>query len=48
MFMLILSCIFSHSPVAIVQSDAAAIDAVYIPQGYTGFIVAAPFDQQVF
>lgn len=41
------SCVISQ-PIAIVSVDYSETEFVYIPEGYTGFIVAAPFDQEVF
>ena len=46
-FLYLVSC-FYRIPVPIVIADTSNIDAVYIPAGYSDFIVAAPFDQEVF
>ena len=41
------SCV-ARQPVAVVEIDYSETEFVYIPEGHTGFIVAAPFEQKVF
>jgi hypothetical protein len=41
------SCVI-REPIAIVSIDYSETEFLYIPEGHTGFIVAAPFDQEVF
>ena len=41
------SCAISQ-PIAIVSVDYSETEFIYVPEGHTGFIVAAPFDQEVF
>jgi hypothetical protein len=43
----LISCAI-RQPVAVVVIDYSETEFVYIPEGHTGFIVAAPFDQEVF
>jgi hypothetical protein len=42
-----ISCVFNQ-PLAIVEVDRNNIEGIYIPAGYNGFIVAAPFSEHVF
>ena len=40
-----------HTPVALdpdVEVPAGEIEAIFIPAGYTGPVVAAPFNEEVF
>lgn len=43
----LLSCVL-HQPLAIVEVDRDNIEGIYIPAGYSGFIVAAPFSDSAF
>jgi hypothetical protein len=49
MFILALfSCVTRYEPIANVAIDYSETEFIYIPEGHTGFIVAAPFEQEVF
>ena len=48
-FFVILNFFVSSSePVAQVDIDTAEVEAVFVPEGYTGPVVAVPFDEAVF
>ena len=48
-FFIILNIFGNDSePVAQVDIDAAEVEAVFVPAGYTGPVVAVPLDETVF
>ena len=44
-FMILISC--AHKQV-VAKVDTTDFDAVYVPEGYKGGVVAVPFDYEVF
>jgi hypothetical protein len=44
----LISCVSEHNPIAVVEVDYEETEFVYISQGYTGIIVAAPFENDIF
>jgi hypothetical protein len=47
-FIFLFSNQIQDSVVAQIQIQESEIEAIYLPEGYTGPIVAAPFDSNIF